>query len=227
MMVKYEVDTVDLPATDSRFELSEESEENGVEDRGEIIRIDFEPTEQEQRAGANKPRVGTLEELKISFITWLEENKPNVLDCQLERYLTDRRHKVLWTPPYCPDLQPIELFWAAGKNHVANHFIDGIKMKQTVSRLRDGWYGNSDRFQEGDDEFHAVTDCKKLVQHAIGCADATFIPLSDGISGTIGALTIDTNYERDTTGIPIDTLVVDLTNQVDCDEDVSVTSSTA
>jgi hypothetical protein len=31
--------------------------------------------------------------------------------------------------------------------------------------------------------------------------------------------TIDPDYERDTTGIPIDTLVVDLTNQVDDDDD--------
>jgi hypothetical protein len=51
-----------------------------------------------------------------------------------------------------------------------------------VRCLQDGWCGNADRLQEGDDEFHAVTDCKKLVQHAIGCADATFIPLLDGIS---------------------------------------------
>ena len=125
--------------------------------------------------------------------------------------------------PYCPDLQPIELFWAAGKNHVANHFADGIKMKDTVRRLRDGWYGNNERFHEGDDEFHAVTDCKKLVTHSIGCADSTYIPLCDGISGAIGALTLDDKYERDTTGIPIDTLVVDLTNQDDYDDDISVT----
>jgi hypothetical protein len=65
------------------------------------------------------------------------------------------------------------------------------------------------------------------VQHAISCADATFIPLSDGISGTIGALTINPEYERDTTGIPIDTLVVDLTNQLDDIDDVSISDLTA
>jgi hypothetical protein len=57
--------------------------------------------------------------------------------------------------------------------------------------------------------------------------DATFIPFWDGISGTMGALTIDANYELDTTGIPIDTLVVDLTNQVVDDDDISVTNLTA
>jgi hypothetical protein len=49
-----------------------ESEESEVEHRGKIIQIQFDCQEQEQLTGANKPRVvGTLEELKISFITWL------------------------------------------------------------------------------------------------------------------------------------------------------------
>jgi hypothetical protein len=47
-----------------------------------------------------------------------------------------------------------------------------------------------------------------------------FVPC-DSISGTIGALTLDTNYERDTTGNPITTYVFDITNQVD-DNDISV-----
>jgi hypothetical protein len=34
MMVKYEVDAVDLPVTASRFELCKESEESEVEDHG-------------------------------------------------------------------------------------------------------------------------------------------------------------------------------------------------
>jgi hypothetical protein len=79
-------------------------------------------------------------------------------------------------------LQNLHLHYAAGKNHVANHFADGIKMKDTVRRRRDGWYGNAERYEEGDDKLHAVTDCKKLVQHSIGCADSTFIPLCDGIN---------------------------------------------
>jgi hypothetical protein len=111
------------------------------------------------------------------------------------------------------------------KNHVAYHFIDGIKMKETVSRLRDGWYGNTDRLEVGDDEFHEATDCGKLVQHAVKCADSIFIPLCEGLSGTIGELTIDGDHERDTTGIPIDTLVVDMTNQVDDGDDVSDSDS--
>jgi hypothetical protein len=114
---------------------------------------------------------------------------------------------------------------ASGKNHIVNHFVDGTKMKEMVSRLLDGWYGNPDQFEAGDNESHAATACGKLVQHAVKCADSTFIPLCDGLSGTIGELTIDGNHERDTTGIPIDTLVVDMTNQVDDGDDVSDSNS--
>jgi hypothetical protein len=48
MMVKYDIDTVDLPVTDSRFELSKESD-SMVEDRGEIVRVQFNLLE--KRAG--------------------------------------------------------------------------------------------------------------------------------------------------------------------------------
>jgi hypothetical protein len=105
--------------------------------------------------------------------------------------------------------------------------VDGFEIKDTVSRDLDECYGNTERFEDGDDEFHAVTDCKKLVQHSIGCADSTFISLCDYIAAIIGALTLDVNYERDTTGILIESLVVDLINQVDNDDDISVTDSTA
>jgi hypothetical protein len=48
MMVKYEVDAVDLPVTVSRLDLCEESKESEVEDQGKIIRIDFDGLEQEE-----------------------------------------------------------------------------------------------------------------------------------------------------------------------------------
>ena len=72
------------------------------------------------------------------------------------------------SPTYTVLLQNLHLHYAAGKNHVADHFVDGIRLKDTVRRLRDGWDGNAKRFEEDDDKFHAVTDCKKLVKHSIG-----------------------------------------------------------
>ena len=118
----------------------------------------------------------------------------------------------MWTPLYCPDTQPIELFWAAGKNHVALHFDSDTTMKDVVQRLRDGWYGNTNGFQEDNDEYCHPIDCNKLVM------DKVFVPLCTGLSGSIGNLTVDPTHEGDTTCIPIDTYIVDLTK--DDDDDV-------
>jgi len=74
------------------------------------LRIIFDLEEQKLRASSKKPRVASLEELKVGFVTYLKGNKPELLECKIEKYLNDRGHKILWTPPYCPELQPIELF---------------------------------------------------------------------------------------------------------------------
>eukprot|EP00957_Ditylum_brightwellii_P186274 14181061-Ditylum_brightwellii.AAC.1 len=87
-------------------------------------------------------------------------------------YLKDRSHEILWTPPYCPSLQPIETYWACGKNHSSFNSFDGINMKDTIKLLH------------------------------------------EGISGSIGGLIIDDDYITEDVILPIDTLVVNLTSEV-------------
>ena len=42
---------------------------------------------------------------------------------------------------YCPDLQPIELFWAAGKNWARENNTDHSRtLEKTVAHLRAGWH---------------------------------------------------------------------------------------
>ena len=72
-----------------------------------------------RQAGIGAPYVASLPELRVSFVCFLQREKPDLLQCKVEQKLRSFGHKVLWTPPYCPELQPIELFWAARKNHVA------------------------------------------------------------------------------------------------------------
>jgi hypothetical protein len=74
---------------------------------------------------------------------------------------------------------------------------------------------------------HSTTgmNCKEPTALFSCPADATLISLWDGVSGTIGVLTRNENYESDTTGIQIDTLVVSLTNRVDAMVMISVSWS--
>ena len=47
----------------------------------------------------------------MNGVSWLRKHKPELLCCKVKQYLKEHGHGVLWTPPYCPNLQPIELFW--------------------------------------------------------------------------------------------------------------------
>ena len=136
-----------------------------------------------------------------------------MLECRVEGYLKECGHEILWTPPYCPDLQPIELFWAAGKNNVAKWYFKGRSLKQTVQDLRDGWYGTFNRFPMSNPRYKRPVDCGKLVATSIDKANTVFIPRCEGISGTIGDLRVRDIETSEPVVFPIDALVLDLTKE--------------
>ena len=225
MMVEHGVEYLDLPlVSEAREELAaSESEDNDVQDRGDCVRIDFESNNQLKRASASDPRIASLEELKISFVTWCQEEKPELLECQVEKYMKDKGHKILWTPPYCPELQPIEKFWAAGKNHVRLRYCNGIKMKEVVKYLREGWYGNGNKYVHGHPFKKLPVSCQKLWRKCKNVAGTKFVGLCGGLSGTIGHLIVDPDYVDERVALPIDTLVQDLTSEMEIDGDTHET----
>ena len=50
--------------------------------------------------------------------------------------------ELIWTPPYMPTIQPIELFWQHGKAYVSFNFEMGRKMHEVWEHIRLGWYGD-------------------------------------------------------------------------------------
>jgi hypothetical protein len=111
LMIEHNVEYVDLPLTDFRLEFAND-DSNDIEDRGDCIRIPFDPEQQKQTASQSRPLVGNTHDLNVSFVTYLKENKPELLECQVEKALKDHGHRVLWTPPYCPELQPTKTILA-------------------------------------------------------------------------------------------------------------------
>ena len=222
LMKEHNVKYIDLPWNDSRAGFIESmAEDDRLEyDGGEVMRVDFDGDEQIGRAAQSLPRVGTLEELKIAFVNYARENLPALLECKVEAYLQERRHDILWTPPYCPDLQPIELFWAAGKNHAALHFSQGRTMKDTVKHLREGWYGTRDVLPTEISLFKKPCDCDKLYRHALKMAETKFVPICDGISGAIGSLVVDPDHQDGDVNFPIDALVIDMSKQGESIDDI-------
>ena len=153
-----------------------------------------------------------MEELKVSFVTYLQQCVPDALKCEVENLFKKNGHEILWTPPYSPDLQPIEVFWALGKNHAAYMYYDGRTMKETIRALREGWYGTFDTYAPNHFRFRHPVDCEKLWIKALRHATTDFLPLCRGLSGTVFDLIIDKNYTPEPVNLPIDTLVEDLGN---------------
>lgn len=224
LMKKYELDHILLPLTDEREKLLEslaEGHGHVVEDGH--VRVPFdEEGFKKTKSKYNSLTTPTADELKVGFVVWLKKHKPDVLRCKIEKFIEDEGGAVLWTPPYCPDLQPIELYWAAGKGNVSMNYYHARSCKETVKDLRDGWYGNlykqgdvmAPRIPEDEDpdfvEQLDPSDCGKLVGHSIRCANVR-VKAVPGISGEVdGQLTVDPTYQRvdvAPTAVPIDTLV--------------------
>ena len=125
-------------------------------------------------------------------------------------------------PPYAPDLQPIEMFWAAGKNHAAQYYKDDQKMKETVRLLREGWYGNGETYLDDHPLKKGEIDSEKLIDNSVKMALTKFVPVCRGIKGTIGELIIDKNYTPEPCEVPIDTLVLTLSKDAQEDDENAV-----
>ena len=155
-----------------------------------------------QRASNAKPNVPTLDEMKKGFLGALRSipEKRGLLDCKIEKVLKDEGYEILWTPPYSPKLQPIEVFWAQGKNHAAWHYgcrekeedsdepVKPPTMRECVSLLRAGWYGDvASQCPEELRTDRKACDCGGLVRKAQGEADILIntAGVGDGLSGKI------------------------------------------
>lgn len=51
------------------------------------MRMNFRFVEQMNRASKRKPRIASLSELKVAFVTFIKENRPELLECKVDTYL--------------------------------------------------------------------------------------------------------------------------------------------
>jgi hypothetical protein len=135
-----------------------------------------------------------VDKLRLGFAEWLRENEKQALECKAEQLLTESGHTIVWTPPSCPVLQPIKLFWTARKGHASGEYQNGRKMKKTVvANLRDGWwYGNKHKRSAQDAADYDIllepSGCWKLAKHAIKMVNQRFIGMCPSLRGTMGNL---------------------------------------
>ena len=107
----------------------------------------------EGRANKQNPAAGgdSLDDLKKKLKDWLKSyadteriivNKMKI-DLLCENY---GHFPPLWTPPYHPELQPIELLWRTVKGYVARKYVGGRSMNELEAQVRDGFlkYGSAE-----------------------------------------------------------------------------------
>ena len=113
---------------------------------------------------------------------WLLANNPDKAKTELTKFGEKHNWTIIYTPPYCPTLQSIELFWCLGKFFVANQYNDKHTFKDLLPILRTGWYGGWDN--KGG--LVAPCDVGKLVAHALKEMDIE--DKNVGREGKVGSL---------------------------------------
>ena len=80
-------------------------------------------------------------ELTAATFQYLTTHKPEALDSKVEKQFRAPGWEIIWTPPYCPKFQPIELVWGIGKQRAGTLYRAGRTKEATRRHLRRGWYG--------------------------------------------------------------------------------------
>jgi hypothetical protein len=70
-------------------------------------------------------------QLKAEVRKYIETNVP----LEIVRLAEEKGHKVLFTPPYHSDLQPIELVWALVKGNIGRQYAIGTTLEIVNQRL--------------------------------------------------------------------------------------------
>ena len=128
------------------------------------------------KTASKKNELPTSDELQAATLRWFQHNKPDMCQAKLVVDFEVCGWIVLFTPPYCADLQPIELWWAAGKNWArAHHCGQSQSLEVVVKHLREGWYGNAE---------HPPANPAGMVRTSLKYANSRVV-LDEFLTGTI------------------------------------------
>jgi hypothetical protein len=119
--------------------------------------IVFKRSTWNQRAG-NKSSP-SLKELQQAVKSHLKQH-PGINKTKIDKLLQPHGHSIVWTPPFVPEVQPIELIWAYVKQLVAAQYT----LNRNIATTR----------QQTDDAFDSITPVmiEKRIAHCHAWIDA-------------------------------------------------------
>ena len=102
-------------------------------------------------------------EIKLALRNHLLQNNPLRLMTKLARYFyNERGWELIWTPPYCPDLQPIEKLWAFIKNRVGANWGGRTRtMMELYDQIMVATYGGQILIASGENNKKASRETIK------------------------------------------------------------------
>jgi transposase len=89
----------------------------------------------EAAIGAGGP---SKEDLIAATKKWLDEHS-DANKTVVEQLMADAGHSLIYTPPFCPEVQPIELLWAKVKRYVADHATHNRSITEARQQTEDGF----------------------------------------------------------------------------------------
>ena len=97
----------------------------------------------------------TVEELKKELKNYLLIH-PEVQITEVQKVMKEHDYELIYTPPYLPNVQPIELIWSYVKHQVARAYTHNRSTHKLLDDVREAFYGQ-----------HRVTAelCKKYIEH--------------------------------------------------------------
>jgi transposase len=133
------------------------------------------------RSGKYAPRV---EEMRRFMKQHLAAH-PHLNRTRLQEVFAQHGYKLIFTPPYTPQVQPIELVWAHVKNYVARQTHAGTDQKALQALVRQGFYGDA---STGHEAVGAAL-CDRLLACCHRWIDA-FIAADEDLDGSVMALQV-------------------------------------
>ena len=104
---------------------------------GEEMSFSLADTLKTSRGSRNSPYAKEIREEVNEYL----KTRPELQHSRLQALFEELGYKLVFTPPYTPSVQPIELVWAYMKHCVSDSFRPGRTMLETLRDIHDGFYG--------------------------------------------------------------------------------------
>ena len=133
----------------------------------------------------------TVAEMRTYMKDYLKKH-PTLNRTRLKECFDKHEYELVFTPPYTPQTQPIELVWAYVKNYVARNTTIDTNVAVLTELVRKGFYGDPDSDHRGAGAWFAekvITSCCKWMNKVI--------ENDDDLDGTVEQLSLSKDEEVD------------------------------